>query len=172
MRRAGLLVIAMTALSGCMSMMAYPGNSGADQLNAMPDRAATLSAPPDPVDRGFAMLLNSYRYRLGEGLVEHDGRLDTAAQNHAEDMFENGFVGHTGSDGRSTGARIAAVGYDARGFGEALGDSPGSEEDALNAWADDPADAAILARPEFRDFGLGLAGRGAGQRWVLILAHE
>lgn len=45
-------------------------------------------------------------------------KLAKAAKKHSQDMFDNSFTGHLGSDGSIIWDRLAAVGYDWVDFGE------------------------------------------------------
>jgi len=49
-----------------------------------------------------------------------NAKLLAAARLHSLDMFTNGFQGHTGSDGRSPGARITAQAYSWSTYGECV----------------------------------------------------
>ena len=123
-------------------------------------------------DANFASMLNGMRLAVDLGPVRHDERLDRAAQAHAQDMVDQNYFSHTSLDGRTVPERIAAQGYDARGWGENIAGRQQSDREALDAWINSPTHNALLNADSLDDFALGVAGRGSDTRWVLLMASE
>lgn len=123
-------------------------------------------------DANFADILNDVRRDDGAGNVRFNGRLNRAAQGHADDMLDNNYFSHTGLDGSSVEDRIRAQGYDPVAFGENIAGRQQSDEEVLRAWRDSPAHNRLLLARSVDEFGLGVAGRGADTRWVLVMAAD
>lgn len=138
----------------------------------------TTSIPEvDPVqdstrDASFGDLLNGLRIEHGAGAVTYDGRLNTAAQLHAEDMLENDYFSHTGLNGSSVGTRVQAAGYNFARVGENIAAGYQTEESVLNGWVNSPGHQRNNIDPNYEEFGLGYARDGSDTRWVLVLGTE
>jgi uncharacterized protein YkwD len=84
-----------------------------------------------------------------------DLRLAEAAQGHSEDMAQNDFFSHTGSDGTSGADRIAAVGYDWRAWGENVAAGSPDAAATVAQWFDSPTHCATFMNPVFTEVGFG-----------------
>jgi len=66
--------------------------------------------------------------------VSWDNKLATAAQKHANDMQNNSFLSHTGSDDSSFSERITREGYNWGYASENIASGQTSVTDVVNAW--------------------------------------
>lgn len=85
--------------------------------------------------------------------------LATAAQNHSNDMSDNDFFSHTGSDGKSPSDRIDKTGYKYSTWGEniymegGMGNSTSSAENAFNAWLKSEGHCKNIMNGSFTEMG-------------------
>lgn len=82
-----------------------------------------------------------------------DSRLESAAQAHARDMAENGFFGHTSSDGTRMGDRVRRAGYDWAVVGENLARHQRSVGEVVEDWIESPGHCRQLLDPSFQEVG-------------------
>lgn len=134
-----------------------------------PPAPAPLATTPGQT---FDSMLNNVRAASGAAPVSYDARLGRAAQRHANDMQQNNFLLHTGSDGSSVGDRVTAEGYTWRTVGENIAQGQQDEEAALRGWVNSPGHQRNNINPAFEDFAIAKAGTGSQQYWVLVLAAE
>ena len=95
--------------------------------------------------------------------VRSDAHLAAAAQRHANDMLAHGVSGHTGSDGSSPQARMAATGAPAGASGEIAfwGTGPlGTTAAALDMWMKSPSHRAIIVDCTYTAAGFAIASDG------------
>lgn len=156
-----LLTVACGGTGGSMSNVAS---------NPTIDPLVAISEAPS---RTFDSMLNNVRAQNGAGPVTYDARLGRAAEGHAEDMLQNNFFSHTGSNGSSAGDRIRAEGYNWRTYGENIAWGQPNEEAVLRAWVNSPGHQRNNVNPAFEDFALAkVGGSGSRQYWVLVFATE
>ena len=166
-----LPVLALVLTSACMG----GGGSGVSTSTSSSSSSAvqaSLSAVDASSDQGFAGMLNNVRSTNGAGAVSYDSRLGVAAQRHADDMLQNGFFSHTGSDGSSVGDRARDAGYNWWIVGENIARGHRSEEEVLRAWVNSPDHQENNIDPRFEDFALEQAGSGSSRHWVLVFGSE
>ena len=104
--------------------------------------------------------------------VAWNGKLAAAAQSHSQDMVDNNYQSHTGSDGSSADDRIASAGYtNASSTGENAYAYASSVDNAMEAFlydwgVSDSGHRRNLLQPgvsagdSFRDVGIGLVSTG------------
>lgn len=103
--------------------------------------------------------------------------LEAAGQNHANDMAENGFFSHTGSDGSTPTQRAIAAGYIPLALGENILFWGSNEEDAVRLWLASDPHCANLMDPEWIEMGVGRAvgdwpeRNSRGWFWSMLLAY-
>ncbi len=101
-------------------------------------------------------LINQARTAEKLPALNLDSRLSAAAQAHSEDMACNNFRSHTGSDGSSISARIAAQGYSASYVLETIFAS-GTAQTAFDWWMNDKLHRDVLLDPNVTEAGIGHA---------------
>ena len=82
-----------------------------------------------------------------------DGRLETAAVRHSEDMARTGRFDHTGSDGTDAGERALKAGYDWRIVGENIARRQRTVAEVVEDWVASPAHCRQLMEPGFVEVG-------------------
>jgi uncharacterized protein YkwD len=91
-------------------------------------------------------------------------QLQQAATAHANDMANNNFVGHTGSDGSTSAERKARYGYVIKtlGFENVAALAPKVEE-VMNAWRKSPNHCQAMMRSEIKEIAVSCAYRPSTQ---------
>ena len=100
--------------------------------------------------------------------------LDTAAREHAEDMANNSFLAHTGSDGSNPGERAARTGYDWHAIAENVASGQTSADDIASTWLESAGHCANLRDPKYTETGIAYAlnpGDGRDIYWVQVYAQ-
>jgi uncharacterized protein YkwD len=90
--------------------------------------------------------------------------LRQAAQAHSEDMLDNNFFSHTGSNGSSHGQRISATGYRAATTGENIAAGRSTADATMNQWMNSSGHCRNLMSADFTEIGVGHAN-GSGARY-------
>lgn len=160
-------VMIVSLIAGCQS------TTGAQIPLSPTPVTPVVPTPQNPANNtSFATLLNNVRLSNGSGPVTYDARLGRAAELHAQDMVANDYFSHTGQNGSTAGDRISAQGYQWRTYGENIAQGQATQQEAMDGWTNSPGHHANNINPAFENFGLGRAGDGADQRWVLVLGAE
>lgn len=140
-------------LSGCASNLAD------NSLDSIGNLASVRSQ----------MLAEVNQSRRSEGLppLRSNARLDAAAQAHADDMARRGFYNHRSPEGRDVGDRWRAQGG---GQWAAIGENilfcnqcsaPSAQASQFhNRWMQSPGHRRNIMRPDFAEFGFGMASAG------------
>ncbi|MDA7425385.1 CAP domain-containing protein [Thalassococcus lentus] len=114
-------------------------------------------------------MLNGLRAEQGLDPVTPSPRLESAAMAHALDMLDNGFFGHTGSDGSAVGDRARRAGYGYCLIAENIAQGQGNLAEVMGAWANSPGHRANMLREDVKDYGLV---RAQGNIWVMVLGRD
>ncbi len=120
--------------------------------------------------------VNAYRVEKGLPAYSVNPRLAQAAQIHASDMACNRLSAHTGSDGSTPQARVAATGYIASSVSENVYGSnpPFTGGGAVNWWITDPADPnnnQNLLSTTFTEIGVGYSSFDNYGYYVVVFAR-
>lgn len=109
------------------------------------------------------------------GSVSGDENLHQAAQGHADDMANNDFFDHVGSDGSSFSKRMRDAGYTGWPVGENIaagGTDPGS---VVQRWMDSDGHCRNIMNGSANEIGVGFARNPSsrwGTYWVLKLGQQ
>ncbi|MGM0375741.1 MAG: CAP domain-containing protein [Bacteroidota bacterium] len=95
-------------------------------------------------------------------------KLAQAALVHANDMAENEFFDHTGSDGSTIVERIEREDYVWRAAGENVAMGPRTVADVVEGWLESPGHCSNIMNPDFREMGAAISDDG--QYWVQVFA--
>ena len=79
-------------------------------------------------------LINRFRSRGGLPWLRQQGQLDSAAQNHDNQMVVDRYFAHTGIGGSSPASRISAAGFRWGAYGEAISTGFTTPRRAVAAW--------------------------------------
>jgi uncharacterized protein YkwD len=103
-------------------------------------------------------LINNARTSNNLPALSFNQKLATASKDHASEMICNNYLGHTGLNGSTPEARVAAQGYTASLVVENLyALSPaygGNPQSAFNWWMDDPASHANILNKDVTEIGI------------------
>ena len=110
-------------------------------------------------------LLNHERVRQGLQPLWVDGRLQTAAERHAQDEVTRRFFAHTNPDGCNPSCRAQAAGYP-QGAGENISGGRATAEAVIAGWLASPGHRSNILG-NYRTVGSGTAiGGQYGREWV------
>jgi len=109
-------------------------------------------------------LINKVRVENGERPLSDNRKLDSAAQQHSDDMISNDYFDHTTPSGEAFDTRITATGYVTPGSSYELGEnidcatlSLATPSATVNGWMNSPEHRANILNGDFRDSGIGVA---------------
>lgn len=101
------------------------------------------------------------------------GALALAAERHSLAMAREGFLDHVSPSGSTVGERVAASGYRARSWGEAIAGGYVDPGDTVAGFLSSPPHCAVLMEAEFAALGAALVQDDASyyrSYWTLVLA--
>lgn len=98
--------------------------------------------------------------------LQWDKKLAQAAQKHADDMADNDFFDHTGSDKSTVVMRMEREDYLWRAAGENVAMGPRSVEQSVQGWLDSPGHCSNIMNGDFTEMGAALSHNG--QYWVQV----
>lgn len=136
-----------------------------------------VNIPPDNIEQenAIASRINAEREKLGLYPLTLVPELTQAARRHSNDMADNDFFDHTGSDGSNAGQRIETACYDWSAWGEIIGcRSDGDANEMVAVWLDSPPHRAIILDDIYVDFGVGYAfnpGSACLNYWTVDFAR-
>lgn len=100
------------------------------------------------------------------GLLKWNNLLAKAAQKHSDDMHQNNFFNHLGSDNSTLEIRVNQIGYKWRSLGENIARGNMDETKAVQAWKDSPGHCQLMMDADFLEVGVGKRGTF----WTMVLA--
>lgn len=104
--------------------------------------------------------------------LEADPNLHIAAQVHADDMVENNFFDHTGSDGSNFAQRIGRTDFSGQPIGENIAAGGNEAAGVVARWIDSDGHCRNLMNPNATKIGVGFQTGGPyGTMWVQVFAR-
>lgn len=104
--------------------------------------------------------------------LEGDPNLHLAAQVHADDMVQNDFFSHTGSDGSSFSQRIQRTAFSGQPVGENIAAGNRTAQATVQQWADSDGHCRNMMNPNATKLGVGYAeGATYGYYWVQVFGR-
>lgn len=103
-----------------------------------------------------------------------DNRLEAAALSHNNDMVDNNFFDHTGSNGLSVSERISAQGFDWSAVGENIAAGQRSTASAINDWLSSPGHCRNIMSGDYTSMALACrvdSGTDYGVYWTAVYAR-
>ena len=100
--------------------------------------------------------------------------LEQAAEAHSEDMGDNNFFSHTGSDGLRVGARADAAGYDWTMVGENIAVGFDSVSGVMKGWLESSSHCATIMNGHYEETALSLflpSGSDYASYWTLLMGR-
>jgi uncharacterized protein YkwD len=115
--------------------------------------------PPDDVARDLAVeaRINEIRDENKLPRFSNSQKITQAALRHSNDMADNNFFSHTGTDGSRAGIRLDEACYNWQAYGEIIAAGFASPSSVVAAWMVSPGHKSIILDPTFADFGAGYA---------------
>ncbi|MBI1905717.1 MAG: CAP domain-containing protein [Rhodocyclales bacterium] len=101
--------------------------------------------------------------------------LTNAASVHTQDMVNNNFFSHTGSDGSNAGQRITRQGYQWSTWAENIAAGQPSVNAVMDAWMNSAGHCENIMNPYVQDVGVAcIAGPAGGYSpyWTMNLASH
>ena len=113
--------------------------------------------PLDDLQRDLAVEeeINEIRVQYGLSPFFKSQKITQAALRHSNNMADNNFFNHTGSDGTRAGNRLDEACYNWQAYGEIIAAGYGSPIGVVAAWMDSPGHKGIILDPGLADFGAG-----------------
>ena len=124
-------------------------------INCVPPPAI---APDDPArDLAVEAKINEVRDENYLPRFVKSAKLSQTALRHSNDMADNNFFDHIGSDGSSVGDRFDAACYNWQEYGEVIAAGYRTAGGVVEAWMGHPDHREILLDKSLADFGAGYA---------------
>lgn len=146
------VLLALLVVSGCA---ATTGRVGAPPPGSTAEAIEILKLVNQA--RATARHCADKRY-AATGPLSLEAKLARAAQLHSEDMFDNGYMGHVGSDGSTLVDRANRQGYEWSALGENVAYGYTSPASVVTGWLNSPGHCANIMNPSFTELGVGLEG--------------
>lgn len=115
---------------------------------------ATTPTPPSFAEQVIT-IVNAERAITGCNPLTINNMLVTAAQGHSQDMAQNDFFSHNGSNGSSPWDRMEAAGYSFSAAGENIAAGQETPEDVMTSWMNSSGHRANILNCNFEDIGVG-----------------
>jgi uncharacterized protein YkwD len=119
-----------------------------------PAPTTTSTPPPTPAQQVFA-LVNQARAQAGCKPLTDDPRLDTAAQQHSDDMANRNYFSHTTPEGVTFDKRETAAGYPSPG-GENIAQGQTTAQQVMTDWMNSAGHRANILNCSFVAIGIGV----------------
>jgi hypothetical protein len=118
-----------------------------------------LAIPPDDVNKDFAVeqRINEIRDQYSLPRFAKSHRITQAALRHSNDMADNNFFDHTGSDGFTAGDRLNQGCYRWQSYGEIIAAGYTTPASVVAAWMDSAGHRGVILDGNLEDFGAGYA---------------
>lgn len=162
------------AFAACCAALCLGGCGDAESAQTMQTSEPAVSEPEMLNRVNQARTVARYcgdTYFEAVPAVTWNDRIVTAAQGHSDDMAENNFLSHTGSNGSSAGERLAAAGYDWTAYNENIAAGYASAEAVVQGWLDSPGHCSNIMSPYIKEIGSAYASRSDsvyGIYWTLV----
>ncbi len=126
----------------------------------------------DHNDDIFLSLLNEIRLSSGISPLIWEARLDTAANQHSEEMATLETLTHIGTDGLQFWQRVSNTGYPLiLGAEDVLARGDNNVTEAFHQWLGSESHAANILNPAYQEVGFGVSVSASGRFYfTLILA--
>ena len=132
-------------------------------IPAPPPNPSPPRPSPKPTGQGAALLAltNAQRAEAGCRPLRLDGRLTKAAQQHSEEMAEEGYFSHDAPSGSTFASRERATGFDAeKTGGENIARGQKNAQTVMRDWMGSPPHRKNILNCEFTTIGIGYVPDG------------
>jgi uncharacterized protein YkwD len=94
--------------------------------------------------------------------------LEKASDLHAEDMRQNNFFDHKGSDKSTVGTRSKKLGYQWNFIGENIAKGPSTVKQVMSGWINSPSHCRNMMDQNYREMGAAKSG----SLWVQVFGKR
>lgn len=121
-----------------------------------PETQSVSEAPiTNPLIDEVVELTNFYRAQEGLQPLTLNTNLSSSAQSHSEDMAENDFFSHTGSDGSKVRDRAISAGYESTYVGQNIAAGFVTAEEVVRGWMNSTGHRENILNPNYQEIGIG-----------------
>lgn len=152
--------VVFLALPGCGALDEV--DEGLGGVGPDSDRNAPCPEAETPESCQVIVLVNEERRTQGLSPLRFDPSLARAAEDHARDMFENGYFDHVSRDGRDFADRCEQAGYAGFATGENIAKGQRSPEDVMDSWMSSSGHRSNILSANSNEIGVGVVER----HWV------
>lgn len=131
---------------------------GSAALAATPDCRDHLGGPDTQASthrEQVCELVNRVRAENGLPPMKLSTRLSNVAQNHANDMYQQGYFSHKNPRGESSFDRMAKEGITYLSAGENIAKGQPTPQDVMMSWMNSPGHRGNILSPKFSKLGVG-----------------
>ncbi len=122
--------------------------------------------------QSLVAMANGERAERNLPRLEHDEKLQEAAELKARHMAENGYFSHTGPDGTDPWHWLEKAEYDYQYAGENLAVNFVDSKDVMRAWMESPEHRENVLNRHYTEIGIGTAtGEYDGRETVFIVQY-
>ena len=125
-----------------------------------------FGSPTDTLRQGFedsmVELINQSRAENGLATLEYDKSLNVVARSHSQDMVDNNFFSHTGSDGSDAKKRMENRGFEEHLYAENIAYGQYSSMHAHEALLNSEGHRANILNKKLTHVGVGVSFRSDG----------
>jgi len=154
-------IISDTAFLPLRSPLESVGYALGWNVSTMTVLISTTGELPEPTAEELEwrvyMLTNMERLSRGIDPLIWNDRLSVAARLHSEDMSENNFMSHTGSDDSSPIDRMERVNFNFARAAENVARRQRTPEEVVDAWMDSEGHRRNMLDPLLTDIGVGFS---------------
>ena len=123
-----------------------------------------LISPDDAKkDLSVEVKINEIRDRYNLPSFSNSERITQAALRHSNDMADNNFFSHTGSDGSNAGTRLEDACYKWWAYGEIIAAGYTTPASVVDAWMGSSGHRGIILDPQYTEFGAGYAYKSSSR---------
>jgi len=150
----------MASHTAYLPLVLKPGTTDSSNTSVLP-----------PLAQQVVDLTNAYRVAAGCAPLAVSPQLTAAAAAHSQDMAQNNFFSHTGSDGSSPWDRIKRTGYSYRSAAENIAAGYRTAGDVVQGWYNSPGHRQNMLNCDLREIGVAYADGGSyGRYWTQVFA--
>lgn len=125
-------------------------------LNALwPSQKSTLGYATSMSTSSLLSYTNQQRSANGKASLTLNSKLNTAAQNKAQDMADDDYWSHNSPDGKTPWTFITATGYDYKTAGENLAYGFSTASATITGWMNSPPHRENLLSSSYTEVGFG-----------------
>ena len=135
-------------------------SDGNNSLQSATVEAANCTSDAAVIEQRMLQLINDARSEarscgdedfIATTPLGWNSSLEVAAKTHSQDMADNDFFSHTGSDGSSAAERVNVAGYQWRTVGENIAAGRATAAETLSDWLDSPGHCRNIMNPAFQE---------------------